>query len=91
MSEQAIAAHRGALKRQTIARAIRMRHIYLLLLLSLTLLVVFKYGPIYGLIIAFKATTSTTACSAARGTTSLTSGACSRTRSSCACSSTPSG
>ena len=54
MSEQAIAAHRGALKRQTIARAIRMRHIYLLLLLSLTLLVVFKYGPIYGLIIAFK-------------------------------------
>ena len=53
-SDQAIAAYRRVLKRQTIARAIRMRPIYLLLLLSMTLLVVFKYGPIYGLIIAFK-------------------------------------
>ena len=53
-SDQAIAAYRRVLKRQTIARAIRMRPVYLLLLLSMTLLVVFKYGPIYGLIIAFK-------------------------------------
>ena len=53
-SEQVIAAHRRVLRRQTIARAIRMRPIYLLLLLSMSLLVVFKYGPIYGLIIAFK-------------------------------------
>ena len=53
-SEQVIAAHRRVLRRQTIARAIRMRPIYLLLLLSMILLVVFKYGPIYGLIIAFK-------------------------------------
>ena len=53
-SAQVIAAHRRVLRRQTIARAIRMRPIYLLLLLSMSLLVVFKYGPIYGLIIAFK-------------------------------------
>ena len=42
------------LRKQAIARAIRLRPFYLLLLLAFTLLVVFKYLPIYGLVIAFK-------------------------------------
>ena len=46
--------HRTGLRRQKIARAIRMRHVYSLLVLSFGLLVVFKYIPIYGVLIAFK-------------------------------------
>ena len=46
--------YRRILRKQTISRAIRMRPFYLLLALSLVLLIVFKYLPIYGLIIAFK-------------------------------------
>jgi len=46
--------HRTALRRQKIARAIRMRHVYSLLVMSFGLLVVFKYIPIYGVLIAFK-------------------------------------
>ena len=46
--------YRRILKKQTLARAIRMRSFYMLLLMAFVLLVVFKYVPIYGLIIAFK-------------------------------------
>jgi putative aldouronate transport system permease protein len=47
-------AYRTVLRRQTISRAIRMRHVYLLMLLAFALLIIFKYLPIYGLVIAFK-------------------------------------
>lgn len=46
--------YRRVLRRQTVARAIRMRPFYVLLLLAFTLLVIFKYLPIYGLVISFK-------------------------------------
>ena len=42
------------LRRQTFARAYRMRTFYVLLSLSFSLLIVFKYFPIYGALIAFK-------------------------------------
>ena len=42
------------MRRQTFRRAARMRSFYVLLSLSLALLVVFKYVPIYGALIAFK-------------------------------------
>ena len=45
---------RRLLRRQTLARAIRMRPFYLLLLAALVLLVVFRYVPMYGVLIAFK-------------------------------------
>lgn len=46
--------YRQVLKQQTWSRAVRMRAFYVLVLLSMTLIVVFKYLPIYGLAIAFK-------------------------------------
>ena len=42
------------LRQQTFRRAARMRSFYVLLSLSLALLIVFKYVPIYGALIAFK-------------------------------------
>ena len=42
------------LRRQTFARAYRMRTFYVLLSLSFSLLVLFNYVPIYGALIAFK-------------------------------------
>ena len=42
------------LRRQTFARAYRMRTFYVLLSLSFSLLILFKYVPIYGALIAFK-------------------------------------
>ena len=48
------ADYRRVLRRQTIARALRMRPIYLLLSLSLAMLILWRYVPIYGLSLAFK-------------------------------------
>ena len=46
--------YRQILRRQTMARAVRMRPFYVLAALSMGLLLLFKYAPIYGLVIAFK-------------------------------------
>ncbi len=46
--------YRRVLRRQTIARAVRMRPFYVLAALSMGLLLLFKYVPIYGVVIAFK-------------------------------------
>ena len=46
--------YKKVLRRQTIARAIRMRDFYVLLATALGLLFVFKYIPMYGVMIAFK-------------------------------------
>ena len=51
---QLVVKSRKVLRRQTMARAIRYRPIYTLLLVSFSFLIVFKYIPIYGVIIAFK-------------------------------------
>ena len=42
------------LRRQTLNKAKRMHEYYILLLIPVALLVIFKYVPIYGIIIAFK-------------------------------------
>ena len=46
--------YKKVLRRQTIARAVRMRDFYVLLATALVLLFVFKYIPMYGVTIAFK-------------------------------------
>ena len=46
--------YRRILRQQTIARALRMRPIYLLLSISLAMVVLWRYVPIYGLSLAFK-------------------------------------
>ena len=45
---------RKVIRRQTLNRAKRMHEYYILLLIPVVLLVVFKYLPMYGIIIAFK-------------------------------------
>ncbi len=50
---QAADAQRELLRRQFRTRALRMRPLYLLLLISFAFLFVFKYVPIYGMAIAF--------------------------------------
>ena len=46
--------YRRVLRRQTIARALRMRPVYLLLSISLAMVILWRYVPIYGLSLAFK-------------------------------------
>ena len=46
--------YRRVLRRQTFARAVRMRDFYVLIGVGLSLLVLFKYVPMYGVTIAFK-------------------------------------
>lgn len=56
-AERAAAAgadYRRVLRRQTIARALRMRPVYLLLSISLAMVILWRYVPIYGLSLAFK-------------------------------------
>ncbi len=48
------ADYRRILRRQTIARALRMRPVYLLLSISLSMVILWRYVPIYGLSLAFK-------------------------------------
>ena len=48
------AAVRQTLRRQTRSRIVRMRELYLLFLIPLALLAVFKYVPMVGVMIAFK-------------------------------------
>ena len=45
---------KAILRKQTRARAWRMRDFYILLTAALTLMVLFKYVPMYGVLIAFK-------------------------------------
>ncbi len=46
--------YRRILRRQTIARALRMRSFYLLLSVSLAMVILWRYVPIYGMSLAFK-------------------------------------
>ena len=46
--------YKDVMRRQTFRRVVRMRSFYVLLSFSLALLIVFKYVPIYGALIAFK-------------------------------------
>ena len=46
--------YKVVLRKQTLRRFVRMRSFYVLLSLSLGLLILFKYLPIYGALIAFK-------------------------------------
>lgn len=48
------AAVRQTLRRQTRSRIVRMRELYLLFLIPLALLVIFKYVPMVGVMVAFK-------------------------------------
>jgi len=48
------AAVRQTLRRQTRSRIVRMRELYLLFLIPLALLAIFKYVPMVGVIVAFK-------------------------------------
>ena len=48
------AAARQTLQRQTRSRIVRMRELYLLFLIPLGLLAIFKYVPMFGVLIAFK-------------------------------------
>lgn len=52
--EELAKRYKVILRRQTLRRFVRMRSFYVLLSLSLGLLVLFKYAPIYGALIAFK-------------------------------------
>ena len=72
------------LRRQTLRRFLRMRSFYVLLSLSLGLLILLKYVPIYGALIAFKDFNVTKGILGSRGTTSPTSGGSPPTRSFCA-------
>lgn len=53
-ADAAGADYRRVLRRQTIARALRMRPVYLLLSISLAMVILWRYVPIYGLSLAFK-------------------------------------
>ena len=46
--------YKVVLRKQNLRRFVRMRSFYVLLSLSLGLLILFKYVPIYGALIAFK-------------------------------------